>query len=76
MWKKRINRTDLRKVIALCEEHFEESCFDKSIDVRRKLMNSKDEFKFDFVFLTLLLCLLGEVLAIIFIILQQMARRS
>ena len=36
--------------IALCEEHFEESCFGKSGDLRRRLINSKDEFKFNFIF--------------------------
>ena len=28
--------------IALCEEHFEESCFNKSANLGRRLMNSKD----------------------------------
>lgn len=41
------------QVIALCEEQFEETCFDKSVDLRRRLINSNDEFKFDFVFVTL-----------------------
>ena len=40
-----INCTDLCKIIALGEEHFEQSCFDISVDLRRRLMNSKDEFK-------------------------------
>ena len=28
--------------IALCEEHFEKSCFNKSVDFGRRLMNSRD----------------------------------
>ena len=27
-----------------CEEHFEESYFSKSVDIGRRLMNSKDKF--------------------------------
>ena len=47
---KRITRIDLPKIIiALCEEHFDESCFGKSGDLRRRLINSKDEFKFNFI---------------------------
>ena len=42
IWKNRINRTDLPKIIALCEEHRGESCFNKSADLGRKLMNTKD----------------------------------
>ena len=34
----------------LCEELFEQSYFDKSVDLRRRLMNSKDEFTFSFAF--------------------------
>ena len=44
IWENRINRTDLPKIIALCKEHFEESWFNKSVDLKRRLMNSKDEF--------------------------------
>ena len=40
--KNRINRTDLPKVIALSKEHLGESCFNKSVDLGRILMNSKD----------------------------------
>ena len=69
-----INCTDLCKIIALGEEHFEQSCFDISVDLRRRLMNSKDEFMFYFVFVLLyretvfsmLLCLLGEVISYLF----------
>ena len=28
--------------IGVCEEHFEESCFNKSVDLKRRLMKSKD----------------------------------
>ena len=48
--KKRIENIAVPKITALCEEHFEESCFDKSVDLWRRLMNSKDELKFNFVF--------------------------
>ena len=30
------------KKIGLCKEYFEESCFNKSVDLGRRLMNSKD----------------------------------
>ena len=51
IWENRINHTDLPKIIALCEEYFQEPCFSKSVDLRRRLMNSKDEFMFNFDFL-------------------------
>ena len=41
-WKSRINRTDLPKMIVLCEEHLGESCLNKSVNFERRLMNSKD----------------------------------
>ena len=50
MWKNRINRTDLPKIIALCEELIEEACFNKSVDLRRRLMNSNDAFMSNFIF--------------------------
>ena len=41
--EKRINHTDLSKIIALCKEHFEESYFDKSVDLRRRLININEQ---------------------------------
>ena len=37
-------------MISLSEEHFAESCFNKFDDLRTRLINSKDEFMFKFVF--------------------------
>ena len=61
-------------IIPLCEEHFEESCFIKSVDLKRRLVNSKDEFIFNFVFVlqhivaafSMLFCLLGRVVSYAF----------
>ena len=45
------SRSDLTKKIALCEEKFEESCFNKSDDLGgRLIMNSKHLFMFSLVF--------------------------
>ena len=32
-----MNRTDLTKIIDLCEEHFEESCFNKVCQFKKKI---------------------------------------
>ena len=53
---------------------FEEFCFNKSVDLRKRLMNSKDEFMFKFVFdlwykvaaFSMFLCLLVEVVSYLF----------
>ena len=42
MWENRINRTHWSKIIALCDEHFQESYFNKSVDLGRSLMNSEE----------------------------------
>ena len=39
IWKVKIKRKNLPKVIYLCEEHFEDSCFDKSVDMKNRLMD-------------------------------------
>ena len=41
--EKIINHTDLRKIIALCKEHFEESYFDKPVHLRRRLININEQ---------------------------------
>ena len=76
IWKNRINRTYLPKIIliALCEEHCGRPCFKKSADLGRKLMNTKELFIFNLVFdlwyivaaFSRFLCLLGEVLSYLF----------
>ena len=43
-WKVKIKRENLPKVIYICEEHFEDSCFDKSVDFRNQLLTSKEIF--------------------------------
>ena len=50
IWKNIKNFTDLPKIIALCKKHFHESYFDKCVNLRRRQMNSKDEFMFNFAF--------------------------
>ena len=44
IWNNRIKCTDLLKIIALWEENFEESCFDKYVNLRRRLINRKVKF--------------------------------
>ena len=39
VWKNKINRTQLPNQVYLCSEHFEESCFDKSWDIKQSLMS-------------------------------------
>ena len=41
--EKRINHTDLPKIIALCKEHFEESYFNKSVDLKRRFINITEQ---------------------------------
>ena len=40
-WKAKIKRKDLPKLIYLCEKHFEDDCFDKSVDLRNSLLTSE-----------------------------------
>ena len=69
LWKNRMKRTDLLKVIALSKEHLRKFCFNKSANLRRRLINRKDKFIFSLVFdlqyivatFSLFLCLLSEV---------------
>ena len=37
---KKKNLTEFPKITILCEKHFEESCFNKSVDLGRTIMNS------------------------------------
>ena len=65
------NRTDLPR-ITLCKEAL--SCYKLTVNLRRRLISSKDEFLFNFVFvlqfiaeaLPMLYCLLGEVFSHLF----------
>ena len=41
--EKRINHTDLPKIIALCKEHFEKSYFNKSVDLKRRFINITEQ---------------------------------
>ena len=52
IWKNRINRTDFPKIMDRWEERLEESYLNKYVDLRRRLMNSKDEFTL----ISLLIC--------------------
>ena len=37
-WIERLNRKDaIPKVVVVCDEHFEDTCFDKSTELRRRL---------------------------------------
>ena len=39
-WKKNISRTELPNQVYVCSDHFEESCFDASHDLKQRLMPS------------------------------------
>ena len=43
--EKRISLTEFPKITVLCEKHFEESCFNKSVDLGRTIMNSYIKIK-------------------------------
>ena len=43
-WITKIKTTTLPKYVYLCEEHFEEQCFDKSVDLRNKLLTGNISF--------------------------------
>ena len=40
-WKAKIKRADLPKVVYLCENHFEDHCFDQSVELRNRLLTGK-----------------------------------
>ena len=40
-WKAKIKRENLPKKVYLCEEHFEEQCFDRSVDLQNQLLPGK-----------------------------------
>ena len=44
-WIKEIKRESIPKVCFICAEHFEESCFDSSHDMRMKLMPDSSQVK-------------------------------
>ena len=37
-WIARLRRVDIPKNVIVCEEHFEDECFDKSVDIKNRLM--------------------------------------
>ena len=45
VWIKNINRTELPKQVYLCSQHFEESCFDVSHDLKQRLLPSASNRK-------------------------------
>ena len=40
-WKAKVKRENLPKLVFLCEQHFADSCFDKSVDLRNQLLTGK-----------------------------------
>ena len=37
-WKAKIKRQDLPQLVFLCENHFEDSCFDESVELQNRLL--------------------------------------
>ena len=37
-WKAKIKRENLPKIIRICDNHFEEECFDSHVDLRNRLL--------------------------------------